>query len=189
MDVIWKDISGYEGVYQVSNTGLVKSLARNVANPRFGMQKLPERILKPEIMKDGYLRVALSNNAKIQRINVHILVAKEFVENKNNLEYVNHIDENKSNNNYLNLEWCTTQYNLEYSISRHYVVTDPDGNKINVFNLSNFCKEHNLSISAMSEMATKRIAKNKTNPRSSHKGWKCAYLENKPLKGVLKNDC
>lgn len=185
----WIDIKDFEGLYQISDTGLVKSCERNIDNPHTGMQKKKEKILKPDVMKDGYLRITLSKNAKQYKYPIHILVAQAFVENPNKFEIVNHIDENKANNNYTNLEWCHCQYNLEYSISRHYIAIDPLGTKHDVFNLSDFCRIHNLSLSAMSEMATGRIPKNKRSPRLSHKGWKCSYLHNKPLRGVMKHDC
>ncbi len=188
-DIEWKDIEGFEGIYQISNTGLVKSLERNIVNSHIGIQKLKVRILKPDVMKDNYLRITLSKDGKISKYPIHVLVARAFIDNPNNLPIINHKDENRSNNYYTNLEWCSPQYNLEYSLSRHYIATDPNGNVYDVFNLSQFCKDYNLSISAMSQMATGRIAKNKTNPRRTHKGWVCKYVNDQPTRGVLKHDC
>lgn len=185
----WIDIEGFEGLYQISDTGLVKSCERNIQNNYTGIQKKKEKILKPEFTKDGYLRITLSKDSKQYRYPIHTLVAQAFLKNPNLLNIINHKDENKSNNHYTNLEWCDYKYNLEYSISRYYVAIDPFGTSHNVFNLSDFCKTNNLSLSAMSEMATGRIAKGKKNPRLSHKGWKCFYLDNKPKRGVMKHDC
>ena len=99
---IWKDIKGYEGLYQVSNLGRVKSERKN-------------RLLKPRLQKNGYLRVNLyDKNSKRSTKSVHRLVAKAFISNPNNLEFVNHKDENKTNNVVSNLEWCTAKYNSNY---------------------------------------------------------------------------
>lgn len=99
---IYKDIEGYEG-YKISNYGNVKSL-------KFGKEK----ILKQTKDKDGYLYVGLCKQGKIKMCKVHRLVAKAFIANPNNLQQVNHKDENKTNNNVTNLEWCTNEYNINY---------------------------------------------------------------------------
>lgn len=96
----WKSPHGYEGLYLVSNTGLVYSLRRKI-------------ILKPDNVK-GYLQVCLYNGGIKQRQKVHRLVAELFIPNPNNLPCVNHKDENKSNNLSENLEWCTVSYNNAY---------------------------------------------------------------------------
>lgn len=103
---IWRDIEGFEGLYQVSNKGRVKSLARyHVRN---------DRIMKTSYDKDGYKRVCLRNNGiKIYKL-IHRLVAKAFIPNPNNYPVINHKDENHSNNKVENLEWCTVEYNNNY---------------------------------------------------------------------------
>lgn len=101
----WRDIAGYEGKYQVSNLGRVKSLNYR----RAGKAK----ILKT-LERGGYLRVALYKNGKNDRLTVHRLVASAFIPNQDNLPFVNHKDENKKNNRADNLEWCTAKYNLNY---------------------------------------------------------------------------
>ena len=100
---IWKDIKDYEGLYQVSNFGRVKSI-------RFGK----ERILKSGTNNWGYLFVKLCKNGKIKPFLVHRLVAEAFLPNTDNLPCVNHKDENKQNNNVNNLEWCDVKYNNTY---------------------------------------------------------------------------
>lgn len=104
---IWKDIEGYEGLYQVSNLGNVKSL-----NKRKG------RILK--LTKDhfGYLRVNLYKDFKYKIHKVHRLVAQAFIENSNNYPIINHKDEDKTNNKVENLEWCDHKYNNNYGTVR-----------------------------------------------------------------------
>lgn len=103
MEEIWKDIEGYEKLYQVSNLGRVKSL-------KFGK----ERILKAIKGKDGYLRISFCKERKIKTFLVHRLVAFAFIPNPDNLPQVNHLDENKQNNISSNLEFCDAKYNINY---------------------------------------------------------------------------
>lgn len=105
---IWKDVKGFEKLYQVSNTGLVKSLITNNSRRK--------RVLKQKKTSRGYLSVTLfDNNGKHKYILVHRLVAEAFISNPDNLPQVNHKDEDKTNNNVDNLEWCTASYNLSYN--------------------------------------------------------------------------
>ena len=101
MEEIWKDIEGYEGLYQVSNMGRVRSLRRNI-------------ILKIKIGSNGYERVVLSVNNIPKGYSIHRLVANTFIPNPDNYPIVNHKDENKTNNRVDNLEWCTQKYNVNY---------------------------------------------------------------------------
>lgn len=103
---IWKDIENYEGLYQVSNKGNVKSLNY--------MHTGDERLLKPIAISNGYLQVYLYKNGKRKFCKIHRLVASAFLENADKLPQVNHKDEDKTNNNIENLEWCTSQYNCNY---------------------------------------------------------------------------
>lgn len=117
----WKDIQGYEGVYQVSNFGRVKSLERYRINNGGTKTLVKERILKPSTNNKGYSRVELSNKTARKPYLVHRLVAEAFIENPNNLPEVNHKDENKSNNRADNLEWITQKENLNYGTRNHRV--------------------------------------------------------------------
>lgn len=103
MDEIWKDVKGYEGLYEISNKGNVKSLNYN----KTGIEKE----LKQAINTHGYCFVQLSNRKKKL---IHRLVADAFIPNTDNLPQVNHKDENKLNNCAENLEWCTAEYNTNY---------------------------------------------------------------------------
>ena len=99
MEEIWKDIKGYEGLYQISNFGNVKSLRNN-------------NILKPS--NGEYKQVTLCYKGERKTIAIHRLVASAFIENPFNKEQINHKDENKHNNNVNNLEWCTHKENMNY---------------------------------------------------------------------------
>lgn len=103
----WKDIPGFEGRYQVSNFGRVKSLSYNKTGKT--------RMLSIRPDKAGYCSTAIQENKKSRRVLVHRLVAQTFIPNPDNKPQVNHIDGNKSNNKVSNLEWATERENV-----RHY---------------------------------------------------------------------
>lgn len=111
---IWKDIKGYENLYQVSNTGKIKSLERYGNSKSNGKFLIKEKIRKTTTTTAGYEYVVLANNGKNKTILVHRLVAETFIPNPENKKCVNHKDENKSNNNVENLEWCDYEYNNTY---------------------------------------------------------------------------
>lgn len=122
MEEIWKDIPGYEGLYQVSNLGNVKSLNwRKTGNPR-------NLWLKPH--RKGYLQVELAKNGIKRLFLVHRLVAEVFVPNPFSLPQVNHKDEVKTNNAVENLEWCNASYNAIYSLKRSPSKRKRQGKKI-----------------------------------------------------------
>ena len=110
IEEIWKPVIGYEGLYEVSSYGRVKSLCKYDSRNRFR----EERILKLCANRLGYLKVGLSSNNKTKKYLVHRIVAEAFIPNPNNLPIINHRDENPSNNNVDNLEWCTAKYNSNY---------------------------------------------------------------------------
>lgn len=102
MTEIWKNIEGYEGKYQVSNLGQVKSMIGQ------------EKVLHPKKHRNGHLQIGLHKDKKRKTMYIHRLVAQAFIPNPDNLPCVNHKDENPSNNNVDNLEWCTQKYNCNY---------------------------------------------------------------------------
>lgn len=115
---IWKDVIDYEGLYQVSNLGRVKSLDMKLTYKRHNGNTFRTRkgkILSTAKMRNGYLRVEMSKNANHKLNLVHRLVAQAFIPNPNNYEQVNHKDGNKENNNVSNLEWCSCEDNMKHA--------------------------------------------------------------------------
>lgn len=105
----WKPIFGYDGMYEVSDLGRVRS-------KKYG----DWRVLRERKQNYGYLQVALCKEGKIKWLSIHRLVADAFINNDNLFnDQVNHKDENKENNRASNLEWCTAQYNMTYNDIHH----------------------------------------------------------------------
>ena len=102
MKEIWKDIEGFEKLYQVSNLGRIRSLFRY------------KIILNPEKTRNGYLRVMLCKEGKRKHYLIHRLVAQAFIPNPNNLPEINHKNEIKTDNNLNNLYWCDSNHNCNY---------------------------------------------------------------------------
>lgn len=100
MEIVWKDVSGYEDYYEVSNQGVIRN-------------KNTQRVLKPMLKKNGYLTVDLGYRGT-KTVSVHRIVATAFIEHPNKFPCVNHKNENKIDNRVDNLEWCTQKYNLNY---------------------------------------------------------------------------
>ena len=124
MEEVWKDVNGYEGLYQISNFGNVKSLNYR----RHGYQKN----LTPKVNNDGRLWVELAKSGKRKQFLVHRLVACAFIPNPSGYKEINHKDENPKNNHVDNLEWCTRKYNVSYYYQRH-----PHGKENRCGNLKN----------------------------------------------------
>lgn len=117
---VWRDIPGYQGVYQISNLGRVKSLSREITYeptkfyPNGRVRVLKEKILTPCKDKKGYEFVQLFKNGFFKCKRIHRLVAEAFIPNPDNLPLVNHKDCIRNNNTVDNLEWCTDEYNCNY---------------------------------------------------------------------------
>ena len=132
----WKPIIGYENRYLISNNGEVFSLIKN-------------KILKKEIRRD-YYSVQLYNELGYKHFSIHRLVAIHFIENTKKLLFVNHKDENKLNNSYKNLEWCTASYNVNYGSAIKRAVDKK------VIKVNQFDKNHNLIKTYYSFMEAER---------------------------------
>lgn len=168
---IWKDIEGYEGLYQISSLGRVKSLGNDKTKK--------EKILKQDKNKNGYFKVNLWKNNKTKTCQVHRLVAHAFIENPNKLPIINHKDENPSNNMASNLEWCTQKYNVNYgtckikiadSLSKQVYQYSLDLKLIKIWQSTMECGRNGYN--------QKRVSDCCLSKRKTHKGFLWSY---KPL--------
>jgi hypothetical protein len=114
IDELWLPVVGYEGIYEVSNFGNVRSLDRPLSNWR-GSYVMKGKKTNSYISKLGYEKILLSSNRNKKEFSVHRLVAIAFINNAENKKEVNHIDGNKLNNHISNLEWCTRKENLQHA--------------------------------------------------------------------------
>ena len=105
----WRPIDDYEGLYEVSSLGRVRSIRKGI-------------ILKPEVVRGGYLQVGLHKKGKVKGFKVHRLVAQAFIPNPEGLPEINHIDEDKTNNLVDNIEYCDSKYNCNYGTRNERIV-------------------------------------------------------------------
>lgn len=121
MEEVWKDIAGYEGLYQVSNFGRVKSLDRVVKRKNQPDLPVAGKVLRPRFGKNGYAYVILSKEGKGKTANIHRIVAMTFLERFDGCELVNHKDGNKANNCVENLEWCNFSRIMQHAFDNGLV--------------------------------------------------------------------
>lgn len=112
---MWRDIAGYEGLYQISDTGRVLSLQRTIYRCDGVPHRVRQREMKISRQKNGYMNVRLSYQGNETNKCIHRLVATAFIENPNGLPQVNHVDCDKTNNHVGNLEWCTERHNIHHA--------------------------------------------------------------------------
>ena len=162
MTEIWKDISDYEGIYQISNLGRVKSFHKN--NPQ---------ILKAHISPAGYYKIQLKMNNVCKCVYIHRLVAEAFVPNPDNLPEVNHKNENKLCNESWNLEWCTHSYNNSYGSKN-----DKNKKRVAKLNLNgDILKIYDyLSLVELDGYNLKNVSRVCRNKSKTHKGYKWMYI-------------
>lgn len=113
----WKPIPGYEGYYELSSTGKVRSVGHTVKS-KGGARTTNGRVRRQYQGTNGYMYVNLSVCNKSYRKTVHRLIALAFIPNPGNLPEINHIDGDKTNNNVSNLEWCTHKYNTQHAYDK-----------------------------------------------------------------------
>lgn len=144
MEEVWRPVVGYEGLYEVSNLGRIRSLDRYVGKRLFKSQTL-----KPKTDRYGYLVVDLRSHSKHKSKTIHRLVAEAFLPNPGNLPQVNHKNEDKTDNRVENLEWCSCEYNINYgtslkrragSQSKTVYQYTLDGILVNVYPSTNECE-------------------------------------------------
>ena len=141
---IWKPIQGFEGLYEVSNLGRVKSIGT--------YNTCKKGIMRPMIDTDGYPHVRLYNSGMSRDVSIHKLVALAFLPNPNNYKYVNHKDEDTKNNTVDNLEWCTNSYNLAYSKGKKVKQYSKSGDFIKEFNcIADASRECNIPTTNISK--------------------------------------
>lgn len=130
----WRAVPGYEGIYEVSNLGNVRSLDRYVNSSVPGTKYfINGKQLNPIKNNRGYLRVNLCNESGRKAKFIHKLVCLAFIPNPYNLKSINHKDENKENNSADNLEWCTDEYNANYGTRNKRVSESKKGTHYNLF--------------------------------------------------------
>ena len=151
----WKDVVGYEGIYQVSSNGRIKSLARFIVCGHGGRMKR-ETILKNQTHPDGYPQIELNLNAKKFQVKIHRLVAQSFLSNPLNLPYVNHKDGDKTNNSIENLEWCTPSENLIHAYSTG-LKTCKNGNEHHNTKINS--DEHKKVLGLLKNNSQRKVAK------------------------------
>lgn len=151
---IWKDVKDFEGCYQVSNMGRVKSLARMRISKGGCLCPVKERILKQKKNKQGYLIVHLRNMEFQSHPSVHRLVAEAFIENKENKPTVNHKDANKQNNTVDNLEWSTHSEQMRHAVDNELLEVRgaPKYSKQFKKEIYEYSQSNEISISKLAEM-------------------------------------
>ena len=166
---IWRDIHGYEGKYQVSNYGRIKSLYTN-------------KLKKATIKNWGYKCVDLYLNGKRENKTIHRLVAMTFIPNPNGYKVINHIDGNKLNNNVNNLEWCTQSYNIKHSYDNNLHIPTIE-KAINSRKRKILCHQNNKKYNSIIEAAkdlnlnTGKICEVCKGTRNHTKGYTFEYIK------------
>lgn len=114
---IWKEVVGYEGYYEISNLGNLRSIDRYIEKSNGVIQYVKGKYIPGNLTSDGYIRVKLNKNGITKSTGIHRLVAESFIEKPISEEYleVNHIDFNRTNNKFDNLEWSTHRQNIDHS--------------------------------------------------------------------------
>lgn len=163
----WREIAGYTGYYQVSSLGRVRGVDRLVyGGGRGGVRLIRGQIRKLGLHRGAYYYVILRKKGGITNRSVSRLVALAFIPNPDNLPEVDHINEVKTDNRVENLQWLSSQQNIERSLAKHFIFRNPDGELVKIFNLNKHCQNHNLDPGSMHRVNSGRTR--------SCKGWTAA---------------
>lgn len=169
MEEIWKDIKGYEGLYQVSNLGRVRSLDHYRENGTSEYIQKGRVLKQATIKRNGYCYVTLSKKGKLRKFRVHRLVAIAFIPNTENKPYINHLNAIRADNRVQNLEWCTQSENVKYSYnignSKSPAYWKNKGDKMKWINEGKHCKkvmQYDLNMNKISEFMNIAEAGRKT---------------------------
>ena len=177
MKEIWKDIKGYEKIYQISNLGRVKRLSywHKVGLKNVSITYRTERILKQSCDSNGYKQVCLTKNSKKKSHSIHKIMAIVFIPNSENKKQVNHINGIKTDNNIENLEWCTYHENLKHAMKNGLRATGERHGATNLLNkdvikirelfeakkysIKELAKKYNIAYSTMHQIINKKYWK------------------------------
>ena len=159
---IWKDVPGFEGIYQVTRDGRVRSLDRTTLYKDKHLRFVSGREMKPFMDRHGYKVVTLKKNRYKKHWFVHRIVGITYIPNPDNLPQINHKDEVKTNNNVENLEWCTNYYNEVYGTSIERSVKNRDtkavGRKIALARTFGFVDQLDLNDNIIKTWVSARTA-------------------------------
>lgn len=172
----WREIKGYEGLYEVSNWGRVRSLGMWTNIRGGGKRWLVGRMLRPVKHNGGYLLVNLYKDGVHKLCLVHRLVAEAFISNPNTLPEVNHKDEVKTNNRVENLEWCDGKYNTTYTIGKTVYMYTIDDKLCGMWSSTRECERNGFKSNRISECCNGKL--------KTHKGFKWSYEPPMPPKAL-----
>lgn len=147
----WRPVVGFEGLYEVSSLGVVRSLDRQVNSKNGSKKSIPSKIIAVKKTKFGYLAVHLSKDGKDCNRLIHRLVAEAFLPNPEGLPQVNHKDENKTNNAVWNLEWCNAAYNNAYGTHNERCKESNKGRKPTVKAIQKAAEKHKKPVIALKD--------------------------------------
>ena len=186
---VWKPIEGYEGIYDVSNYGRVKSLQLTIHNSgtKGGVYTIREKILTPRVneKRNGYCEISLHKNGQEKRFKVHRLVATAFISNPQHLPEVNHKDGNKLNNSVSNLEWVTSKQNKEHAWLNKLINSDHRKRPIKC-NETGICFESIVQASKLLKCDRSSIFRVLSEEKEKTKGMSFSYISIKELREYRK---
>ena len=175
---IWRDVVGYDGRYKVSSKGRVKSIERTVERSDGFFNVVPSKMFALTKDNMGYYTVRLTKNGICKSKLVHKLVAEAFIDNPMGYKYVNHIDENKTNNKVDNLEWCSHEYNIGYTCNIPVLGIDNATGKYKFYKSITGTVKDGFTLQNVAKVCKQEYG------RKSCKGWTFYYLDGKFIIGI-----